>query len=126
SSSARRGNDVSCDGEPCGDSSADGCGSNVNATARRPRVSASSRARAISARWPTCTPSKLPIATAAPVHASACGRPRISCTRERLPPRRQEKKRCGGADDGLPGLVADERGEARDRDATRERGGDRQ
>jgi len=71
SSSSRRAIEVSIRGARFGASSAEGCGSKVSATVSASLAAASSRARAISARWPRWTPSKLPIAIAAPRHAGA-------------------------------------------------------
>ena len=48
-----------------------GCGSKVSAAAGRPSACARACAAAITARWPRCTPSKLPMATTAPLSASS-------------------------------------------------------
>jgi hypothetical protein len=48
---------------PFGAQQAQGLRSNVTATTRAPASSAATRARSITARWPECTPSNLPIAT---------------------------------------------------------------
>ena len=57
-----------------GPEEAAGCGSKVSAAAGRPSASARARAAAITARWPRCTPSKLPMATTAPSSARSRGR----------------------------------------------------
>ena len=55
----------------CGRKKARGCGVKVSAAVLRPSWSARARAAPITARWPRCTPSKLPIATTASTSASA-------------------------------------------------------
>src|SRR5215472_14121532 len=56
-----------------------GCGSKVSAAAFRPSALARASAAAITARWPRCTPSKLPMATTAPSSAwSADASPRTT------------------------------------------------
>jgi len=50
-----------------------GCGSKVTASAGRPWARPICRAAAITARWPRCTPSKLPIATTAPFGMAVAG-----------------------------------------------------
>ena len=50
-----------------------GCGSKVTASAGRPWARPICRAAAITARWPRWTPSKLPIATTAPLGMAAAG-----------------------------------------------------
>src|SRR5215471_13432884 len=47
-----------------------GCGSKVSATAGPPRACARAVAAPITARWPRCTPSKLPIAITPPLNAA--------------------------------------------------------
>ena len=51
----------------CGRRKSRGCGENVKAAALRPSAWARLSAAPITARWPRCTPSKLPIATTAPL-----------------------------------------------------------
>ena len=55
----------------CGRRMAAGCGSKVSAAAGQRAVLARATAAAITARWPRCTPSKLPMAITAPRSASA-------------------------------------------------------
>src|SRR6266700_294587 len=50
-----------------------GCGSKVNASAGRPWARPISSAAAMTARWPRWTPSKLPIATTAPLGIALAG-----------------------------------------------------
>ena len=50
----------------CGRKKSRGCGEKVSAAALRPSALARLSAAPITARWPRCTPSKLPIATTAP------------------------------------------------------------
>ena len=55
-----------------------GCGSNVTAIAGAPSAVARAIAASITARWPRCTPSKLPIAATAPLQRGQPGA--SSCT----------------------------------------------
>ena len=50
-----------------------GCGSNVIAIAGASSAPARARAASITARWPRCTPSKLPIAATAPLNCATRG-----------------------------------------------------
>ncbi len=50
-----------------------GWGSKVRAAAGAPSICARLRAAAITARWPRCTPSKLPMAMTAPESAGGSG-----------------------------------------------------
>ena len=80
-SSARASIEVSIEGACSGRSTAIGCGSKVTATTGTPRASASSRARAITARWPRWTPSKLPmVTTERPRSAGTSSSERQMCT----------------------------------------------
>ena len=58
-----RGRWVSTAGRSSGRRTAMGCGSKVSAMAVTPRSRAISMARRMTAWWPTCTPSKVPMAT---------------------------------------------------------------
>ena len=57
----------------CGRKKLRGCGSKVSAAAGRCSAAARCRAVAMTAWWPRCTPSKLPIATTAPWSAWPAG-----------------------------------------------------
>ncbi len=77
---------TSASGHLSGASSASGLRSNVTTTARRSSAAAISRIRSITARWPRCTPSNLPIVTAlGPKPAGTASRPLKVFTRH--PPR---------------------------------------
>ncbi len=99
SSSARSSIEDSVMGAWSGRSTAIGCGSKVTATTWRPRSSAISRARAITRRWPRCTPSKLPITTT--LRPRSAGTSPVSlqiCTERRLSTRLRRRRQRPGPD----------------------------